>query len=426
VSLLGAIRDAISRETAPTTLGLSALASNESTLANPQPWLRDIFGGGPTASGKQVTADNAMRASAVYGCVEVLSQSVGQLPCMLMRRTKDGGAEPADDHPLFPLLGNLFNDETTSQDGFELGMRHLCLRGENYVQVVRDQAGRVVSLTPLLGQFVIMRRNALGKLVYDYTPNGGSKETFEFDEVWRTIGLTFNGIQGVSPITHARESIGLSLATEEHGAKLFANGAQVATAFEHPGVLSEEGYKRLQASIDSRFGGSSNAFKSILLEDGMKVSKLAMTSADAQYLELRRFQLEEICRIFRVPPHKVQDLARATFNNIEHLSIDFVNSSLAPWLVKFQQTGFRDLLLPNERKKLFLRFNSDSLIGGDRASRANYYASGITNRWLNPNEARIAEHKNPYPGGEKFENPNTTSSAPGDKPGETVADPQKG
>lgn len=423
MSLLSAILDVINMETAPTVLGLSQATS---TLSQPQPWVFEALGGWPSASGKHVSPDTAMRTAAVYACVAVLSQSVAQMPLVLMRRTKNGGAEPAEDHPLYPVLLNLSNTEMTAQDSRELAMNHLCLRGNAYFQIVRDMAGRIAELWPLHPDFVLMRRDDYGNLVYDYTPQGGSKSTFQANEVWRIVGMSFNGIQGVSPITFAREAIGLAMATEEHGAKLFANGAQIATAFEHPAKLSKEAYERLKHSLDDRYAGSRNAFKSIILEENMKVSKLSMTSVDSQFIDSRKFQLEEICRIYRVPPHKVQDMSRATFNNIEHLSIDFVQSSLMPWNVRFEQTGYRDLLLPNERKRYFLRTDADSLLRGDAASRANFYASAITNRWMNPNEARRKEGMNPYDGGDSYENPNTTSSAAGDKPGEAVPAPQKG
>ena len=422
MSIWSAVREAVAKEYAPTFLNLSAPAL--STLSAPAPWLYDALGARGSATGQRVTPDTSMRVSAVYGCVAVLSQSVGQLPAFLMKTTPEGGSVPADSHPLYPILLHGFNDEMSAQEGFELAMNHLCLRGRAYFQIVRNEVGQVLQLWPLHPDFVVMRRNASGNLVYDYNAPGSEKTTYPKEQVWRIIGHTVDGITGISPISYARESIGVAMATEEHAAKLFANGAQIATAFEHPATLSEEGYKRLQASLDARFAGSANAFKTVLLEEGMKVSKLSLSSVESQFIEARKFQLEEICRIFRVPPHKVQDLARATFNNIEHLSMDFVNSSLMPYLKRFEETVYRDLLLPKERNRYFLRFDADTLMRGDMQARANYYASGITNRWLNPNEARLGEYRNPYAGGDKYENPNTSSNAAGDKPGAPVPDPK--
>ncbi len=429
MSLLTRIEDAIDAlrgsDAGVTMLGLSSVEAQatDSTLSQPQPWLMDALSASPSAAGKVVTPETAMRVAAVNGCVQVLSQSAGQLPAKLYRRTKQGGAEPATDHPLYPLLLNLWNGEVTAQSGFEMTMNHLCLRGNSYTQIVRS-GGEIVGLFPLLPDFVRMYRDQKGALAYEYSAPGSEKRIFAADEVWRNIGMSFNGIQGLSPISYARESIGLAMATEEHGAKLFANGAQAATALEHPGKMSAEAQERLKKSFQRDYAGSRNAFKTIVLEEGMKVSKLSMTSVDSQFIEARKFQLEEICRIFRVPPHKIQHLDRATFNNIEHLSMDFVNSSLMPWLVRFEQTVYRDLLLPNERKRLFLRFDVDSLLRGDMQARANYYASGIANTWLSPNEARAGEFRNPRSGGDVFENPNT--SAGKEKPGAPVPDPQKG
>jgi HK97 family phage portal protein len=400
-----------------------ALAPGESTLANPAPWIGEAFQMSPSAAGKVVTPQTSMRVAAVYACVAVLSQSVGQLPLIFYKYGRDGSTEPALDHPLYPLLRHLPNPEVSSQDMREMAMLHLCLRGNAYHQIVRS-GGQVTEINSLHPDYVRMYRGANGRLAYDYTPPNGGKVTLGDDEVWRITGMSFNGLNGLSPISYARESIGLSMATEEHGAKLFSNGAQIATAFEHPGVMSPEAQKRFQESIHSKYAGSHNAFKTIILEEGMKVAKLAMTSVDSQFIEARKYQLEEICRIYRVPPHKIQDLARATFNNIEHLSMDFVNSSLMPWLKKFEESINRDLLLPNERKKYFARFDVDSLQRGDMQARANYYASGIANTWFSPNEARAKEFLNPREGGDKFENPNTTAGAT--KPNEPIPDPQKG
>ena len=304
---------------------------------------------------------------------------------------------------------------------------HLQLRGAAYFQKVVDPVGRIQELWPLHPDFIRMRwgDSPVKRLLYDYDPPWGEHQEYDQAEIWRIVGMSFDGIQGVSPITYAREAIGLSLATEEHGAKLFANGAQMATAFEHPGKLEGEQYKRLKDSIDARFAGSQNAFKSIVLEDGMKVAKLAMTSSDAQYIELRKYQLEEICRIYGVPQHKVQNLDRATFNNIEHLTMDFVNSSLMPWLVRFQKTGFRDLLSPNEQKRFYFKFNTDMLVQADQQAMANVASVYIAARVWNPNEARTRLGMKPYDGGDTYENPNTTSSA-AKQVGSTVPDTSKG
>jgi HK97 family phage portal protein len=376
-----------------------------------------MFGGGSSASGKLITPTTAMRISAAYACVTVLRESVGQLPMVLYRVKSDGSMTPAVDHPLYGLLQHMPNEEMTAQEGHEISMNHLLMRGNAYRQVVRV-GGEVEGIYPLNPDRMRMYRSANGgELRYEYNGEDGELD-LRAGQVWRTIGMTWNGINGVSPLTYAREAMGLALATEEHGAKLFSNGAQIATAFTHPGEMSEGAQKRFLASIANKYSGSRNAFKAIVLEEGMKVEKLGLSNVDTQFIESRKFQNEEICRFYRVPPHKIQDLARATFNNIEHLSMDFVNSSLMPWLVRHEQTANRDLLLPNERKKYVIRFDVDSLQRGDMEARANYYASGIANTWLNPNEARKKEFLNPREGGDVYQNPNTTSGTM--KPGEPI------
>jgi HK97 family phage portal protein len=426
-SIIGEAYDAVQAESPLTSLGLNGFtASGDSTLANPAPWLGEALGAFPGPTGKVVTPQTAMRVSAVYGCVSVLAQSVAQLPLTLYKVSSDGSMNPAKDHPLYSILLSLANPEMTAQDEREMSMNHLLLRGNAFRQVVRS-GGEIGEINPMHPDYVRMYRSATGALTYEYTdPWTGQERALRTDQCWRTIGMSFNGLSGVSPIAYARDSIGLAMATEEHGSKLFSNGAQIATAFEHPGIMTEAAQERFMASVRTKYSGSSNAFKSIVLEEGMKVAKLAMTSVDSQFIEARKFQLEEICRIFRVPPHKIQDLARATFNNIEHLSMDFVNSSLMPWLVRFEQTINRDLLLPNERKKYVVRFDADSLQRGDMAARANYYASGIANTWLCPDEARADEFMNKRPDGQggKFENPNTSTGKA--QPGQPVPDPSKG
>lgn len=423
LSRLGAAYDALASSEAPTTLQLKAM-TNETTFADPAPWLRS-FGHQTSAAGKTVTPESAMRISVTYGCVSVLARSIAQVSRILMKRTPDG-AVPAVDHPLYPLLLNLPNPEITAQDATEMGMNHLLLRGNAFDQIVRS-AGEVVEINPLHPDHVRIYRDSIsGALMYKYTPPWGGERDFKANEIWRRIGMSFNGVQGVSVLSYAREAMGLSLAVEEHGARLFANGAQVATALETPEKLSEQAYSRLKSSFDETYGGARNAWKSIILEEGLKVSKLAMTSVDSQFLESRKFQVEEICRFFGVPPHKVQDLSRATFNNIEHLSADFVTSSLMPWFIRYEQSIVRDLLLPNERKKYFVRHDVDQLQPVDRQARANYYASGIANTWLCPDEVRAREGLNKRPDGlgGKFENPNTSTGK--EQPGQAIPNPTRG
>ncbi len=416
--------EALRRDNGPQTLGLQALG-DLSNLSQPQPWLLESLGGRRSAAGRIVTPDSAMRVSAVFACVRVLSQSVAQLPLILYRKTGNG-AEPAVDHPLYSVLRNAFNAEMTSQDGREMGMNHLCLRGNSFSQIQRDSLGRAVGLWPMHPDYVVMQRDdATGELEYRYTPLNGKPETFARDEVWRTIGMSFNGVQGVSTLTYARESVGSSMAMEEHGAKLFVNGASVGTVLELPGKAGDDQIASLKGQMKS-FEGSQNAHRTLVLEDNMKLSagKLGMSNVDSQWIEGRRFGIEDICRFFNVPPHKVQELARATFNNIEHLTMDFKNASLMPYMVRIEQTGWRDLLTDNEKRRYFLRHDTSQLDRGDTPSLVNMIASGIANTWLSPNEGRALLGYNPREDGDKYENPNTSSGAT--KPNQPVPDSAKG
>jgi HK97 family phage portal protein len=210
-------------------------------------------------------------------------------------------------------------------------------------------------------------------------------------------GLTLNGWLGISPIAYARESIGLALATEKFGGQLFKNGAKMGGVLEHPGKLSDEAYKRVKESFDQATSGE-NAHKSALLEEGMKWSSVTMNANDSQFLETRKFQRGEIASIFRVPPHLIMDLERATFSNIEHMSLEFVQYSLMPWLTRIEKAIRRDVFTADEKKNYTLKFDVAALLRGDSASRSAYYASGITNGWMTRNEARSMEHMNPIEG----------------------------
>jgi HK97 family phage portal protein len=209
--------------------------------------------------------------------------------------------------------------------------------------------------------------------------------------------MTINGWLGISPIAYARESIGLSLATEKFGGQLFRNGAKMGGILEHPGKLSDEAYNRVKNSFDAASSGE-NTHKTALLEEGMKFSKVSMNANDAQFLETRKYQRGEIASIFRVPPHLIMDLERATFSNIEHMSLEFVQYSLMPWLTRIEKAIRRDVFNEQDKQTKTIKFNVAALLRGDAASRSAYYASGITNGWLTRNEARAMEYLNPLTG----------------------------
>jgi HK97 family phage portal protein len=346
-----------------------------------------------SASGVYVTPENALTFSAVLGCVRVLAEGVATLPLITYERI-GRGKDRAADHSLYSVLHDSPNDDMTSFQWRETSMGHCTLWGNSYSEIVDDGAGRVRELWPLFPQYMTPKR-VNGVLIYEYRDPQAGLITYNRDQIFHVPGLSMNGLVGMSMIGIARETIGLGLTLTRHGSKLFANGARAGGVLEHPGVMSPEAYERLKGSFSAEYGGIENAGKTILLEEGTKFTPLTMPNDDAQFLESRKFQVTEICRMFRVPPHMVADLSNATFSNIEQQSLDFVIYSLTPWLVRWEQAISHRLLLPRERSRYFSEFLVNGLLRGDIVSRYTAYASAINTGWMTRNQVRELENMNP-------------------------------
>jgi HK97 family phage portal protein len=348
---------------------------------------------GPTPSGKTVNERTAMATSAVYACVRVLSETIASLPLHVYRRVGQG-KEKALEHGLYYLLHDEPNPEMTSFVFRETLMGHLLLWGNAYVQIIRNGRGQVLALYPLLPDRMEVGRSEQGELYYCYLKDG-REHLLRQDEVLHVPGLSFDGLVGYSPIAMAKNAIGMALATEEYGSRLFANDARPSVVLEHPGILKDPA--KIRESWNKIYRGSENAHKVAVLEEGMQVKTLSMPPEQAQFLETRKFQIEEICRIFRVPPHLVANLERATFSNIEHQSISFVVHTIRPWLVRLEQAFNKSLFNGREKGQLFASFVVDGLLRGDYESRMKGYAIGIQNGFLSPNDVRSLENMNPIP-----------------------------
>lgn len=371
----------------------------QSGVAKPSPWLASFFGGRPSATGQNVTTDTAMQVSVVYACIRVLSDSVASLPLKVFEKLENGGKRQALGHPLYSILKSTPNPEMTSFDMRELIMLHLGLRGNAFHQIIRDGAMRVKWLYPLHpDRMTVLRDPVTKELVYRYQQEVGGQRDFKANEIWRVNGIGGDGIIGFSPIALHREAIGLAMATEEHGSRMFSNGAQIPSVLEYPGKLSPEYRKNLQESFAQKYSGSANAYKTPILEDGIKLTAVGLKADEAQFLQTRKFQISEIARIYRVPPHLVGDLEKATFSNIEQQSLEFVIHSLRPWLVRIEQSIERDLFTAAERTKYFVQFDIEGLLRGDSKARAEFYKSGILNGYLSRNEVRRKENFNAAPG----------------------------
>ena len=295
--------------------------------------------------------------TAVYSCVRILSEAIASLPLHLYRYTECGGKEKATDSPLYFLLHDEPNLEMTSFVFRETLMTHLLLWGNAYAQIIRNGKGEVTALYPLMPDRMTVDRDENGRLYYEYMVSTddapiNKKSTVRllpFD-VLHIPGLGFDGLVGYSPIAMAKNSIGMAIACEEYGAKFFANGAAPSGVLEHPGTIKDP--SRVRESWTQTFGGSSNAHKVAVLEEGMKYTPISISPEQAQFLETRKFQIDEIARIFRVPPHMVGDLEKSSFSNIEQQSLEFVKYTLDPWVSRWEQNLVRSLLTTDERKSI--------------------------------------------------------------------------
>lgn len=370
----------------------------------------DIMGGsrfgfffGGSTSGKAVNERTAMQMTAVYACVRVLSEAVAGLPLHVYRYREDGSKEKALKHPLYRLLHDEPNPEMSSFNFRETLMGHLLLYGNAYAQIIRNGRGEVVGLYPLMPAKMTVDRDSGGNLYYLYSrgsddaPEAGENGQVYLlpDQVLHIPGLGYDGIVGYSPIAMAKNAVGLGIATEEYGAKFFANDASPSGILEHPGVLKNP--DKVRESWNKLFRGSVNSHQIAVLEEGLKYQPIGISPDQAQFLETRKFQLNEIARIFRVPPHMVGDLEKSSFSNIEQQSLEFVKYTLEPWLMRWEQAMGRRLFTESEKESYFIRFNVEGLLRGDYESRMNGYAVARQNGWMSANDIRELENLDRIP-----------------------------
>mgnify|MGYP001541489105 CR=1 FL=1 len=360
---------------------------------------------GRTTSGKPVNERTAMQTTAVYACVRILAEAVASLPLHVYEYQDDGGKKLVHDHPLYYLLHDEPNPEMTSFVFRETLMSHLLIWGNAYAQIIRDGAGRVLGLYPLLPDKMDVQRDDKGNIYYVYSRNSDENPMFKeygnirlkAENVLHIPGLGFDGLIGYSPIAMAKNAVGMTLACEEYGASFFANGANPGGVLEHPGVLKDP--SKVRESWNSVYRGVNNAHKIAVLEEGMKYQQIGIPPEEAQFLETRKFQINEIARLYRIPPHMVGDLDKSSFSNIEQQSLEFVKYTLDPWVIRWEQSLQRSLLLPGEKGKYFIKLNVDGLLRGDYQSRMNGYAVGRQNGWFSANDIREMENMNPIPDG---------------------------
>ena len=350
------------------------------------------FSFGSSMSGKSVTPSSAIQVSAVYACVRVIAETIASLPLHVYEST-DAGSRKANEHPLYRLLHDEPNTEMTSFIWREVMLSHLLLWGNSYCQILRSGRSKIVGLYPLLPDHMTVDRDSRGKLTYTYTTSEGRMEPLNPEDVLHIPGLGFDGVMGYSPIALEKAAIGLGIAAEEYGSKFFQNGARPSGILTHPNTVKDPA--ALRASWNAAYGGSGNASRVAVLEEGMTFVPLSMPNNEAQFLETRKFQVTEICRIFRVPPHMIGDLERATFSNIESQNISFAVHTIRPWLVRIEQAINKTLIPENEKGRYYVQFNIDGLMRGDYKSRMEGYAIARQNGWMSANDIRALENLNP-------------------------------
>jgi HK97 family phage portal protein len=341
-----------------------------------------------------VTADSAMRVTAVFRCVSLRAQALASLPLTVERNLPDGGHETDRKHPLFDKLAWQPNRWQTSFEWREMMEGHFCLRGKCYSEIISSGGSGVEELVPLHPDHVFPFRAPSGKLAFKYCPNNGPERVILQDEMFFLHLMSSDGINPISPISLHREAIGLAMATEEHGARLFGNGARPGGLLKMKGRLKDtEAAKRLRESWNDIHGGVDKSNKIAVLEDGLEWQAVGMTSEDAQFLETRSFQVIDICRIFGVPPHKVAELTRSTNNNIEHQGIEWTTDTIGPQVVRWEQAMQRDLFYSSRRTHSAM-FDLDGLMRGDSEARGKWNASCAQNGILSRNELRRLEGRN--------------------------------
>jgi HK97 family phage portal protein len=377
-----------------------ALSLSGGNLKDPR--LNELFGGASTDSGISVTPDTAMTYSAVYAAVRCIAESVSSLPLNYYERLPGGGKMHAKANPLHTLLHDEPNPEMSSLQWREASMAHLLLHGNSYSEIVRDLEGNVVELWPIDPTIVTPKRTESGELYYDLHRG---KAFITAGNMLHIPGLSFDGISGMSVIGLARQSLGLSMAIEQFGAGYFGRGARPGGVLTFPGQLSPEARQNLRRSFEELHAGGANSHRVALLEAGLKWEAIGVPPDDSQFLQSREFQIIEVARWFNLPPNKLKDLSKTSYNSLEQMEISFVVDTLRPWLVRWEQQLNRKIIRPKDKGSFFFEFNVDGKLRGEIAARYQSYSVARNWGWLSVNEIREKENMNPIEGGDVYMQP---------------------
>lgn len=371
-------------------------------LDDPKAWDSSLWNlrGAQSLSGETVNEYTALTYSAVWCAVSLISGTVSSLPLHLLRKD-DEKTVTAREKPLFDVLHGVFNPYMTAQVGREVMMAHLLTWGNAYFEKVTDRLGQIRELWPIAPNRVQIKLESK-ELVYEIDVDGG-KIALTRSKILHIPGLGYDGFVGYSPIAMARKSLGLGMAMETFGALYFGNGTHPGVVVTHPQQLSATAHENLKKTLTEAHSGLGQAHRLMLLEDGMKMEKIGIPPEDSQFIESREFQIPEVARWFNLPPHKLKDLSKANYNNIEAEQINFVTDSILPWLIRLEQNYDLQLLTQNERRKelLYTRHNVDGLLRGSAKDRAEYYRTMFGIGAMSINDVRDKENWDPIDGGDE-------------------------
>jgi HK97 family phage portal protein len=365
---------------------------------------RVLRAGSQSATGIHVSPESASKFGTVFSCVRVRAESVGQLPLHFYEQ-REKEKRKAVEHTLYELLHFAPNEATTAQEFWEWVSASLDLRGNAYVFINVLPSGEIFELLSLDASWVSVKRDQKRDVYYEVRVPGTDVKRYTAVNILHFKSLSFNGLTGASIIEHARETIALGMALEQHGAKFFKNGGSPGGVLKTDQVLDDDTYDALEKSWEESHGGLDNAHRTAILEAGLSWQSVGVPLRDAQYLEGRKFSKTDIAGLFRVPPHLIGDLERATFSNIEQQGLDFVIHGLQPVLRRIEQRIRLQLVKKEERRRFYAKFNVNGLARGDMAARSAYYTSQIQNGAMSPNEIRELEDMNPREGGDIYLTP---------------------
>lgn len=366
-----------------------------------------------------INSTTAMKYTAVFSCLRVLGETMASVPVMLYKKEPGGDRKAVQDLPIYDILHNRPNDEMSPFNFKEMCMNSLNLGGNSVCERLVDRSGNLVGLYPYQWQQVEISRNKDTKKL-EYKIRGSDAtvgKTLSRDQVFHIPGVSLDGVVGMSPISYAASAIRLGLSYEQFGVNLYKNGAFPSGAFSFDGVLNDEGYQRLKKDLKENIQGMVNVGNPLLLEQNGKFQQFVINPADAQLIENKRFQIEDIARIFRMPMHLIQELTRSTNNNIEQQSLEFVMYTMLPWFKRWEENIKMQLLTPEQRQAgYYVEFKMDGLLRGDTKTRAASYSLGRQWGWLSVNDIRRLENMSPIDNGDVYLEPLNMKEAGAEDP----------